>query len=91
MIVNTASDNFCRICRTNLRSVVRGRGGLYQQLNRVPSPLRIASPPRPEPQPADSGESDIDEELLEYANPGGNAGAGGGGQGGFLRVVAIDD
>jgi hypothetical protein len=80
---------------------VRGRGGLYQQINRVPSPLRNASPPRPEPQPEDSEDSDSDDDgVNDNANPGAagvnNRNPGGnnplaGGQGGFLRVVAIDD
>jgi len=36
------------VCRGNLRGVVRGRGGLYQQLRRAPSPFYNASPPRQE-------------------------------------------
>ncbi|OXA59604.1 uncharacterized protein LOC110844982 [Folsomia candida] len=92
------TDNFCRICRTNLRSFVRGRGGLYQQINRVPSPLRSSSPPRPEPQ-AEISDSDSDQGDADmFNNNGENEGGGNNppqlnvaGQGGFLRVVAIDD
>jgi len=101
-IINvSASDNFCRICRTNLRSVVRGRGGLYQQINRVPSPLRNGSPPRPEPQAEDIEIEDSDDSDNDDDGNNGGEGAnrnqpnpimaGGAGQGGFLRVVAIDD
>lgn len=59
-----AGDNFCRVCRTNLRGVVRVRGGLYQQLARVPSPLENSSAPTQEPQPEGGSvtESDDDEQ-----------------------------
>jgi hypothetical protein len=93
-----ANDNFCRICRTNLRSFVRGRGGLYQQINRVPSPLRNSSPPRPQPQAEISdSDTDNDEDVVNVNGVNGGPGpqlgfGGGGGQGGgFLRVVPIDD
>ncbi|CAL8090002.1 unnamed protein product [Orchesella dallaii] len=100
-------DNFCRVCRTNLRNVIRGRGGLYQQLHRAPSPLRNTSPPRPEP--SEAGDESSSEEEGEHGvvegdagnqGPANNIGGGEGGRnraavgqggGGFLRVVAIDD
>lgn len=80
------------------QSFVRGRGGLYQQINRVPSPLRSSSPPRPEPQ-AEISDSDSDQGDADmFNNNGENEGGGNNppqlnvaGQGGFLRVVAIDD
>jgi len=94
----SAGDNFCRVCRTNLRNVIRGRGGLYQQLHRAPSPLRNSSPPRPEPSEAGDESSSGDEEEGEHGvveggdagnqGPANNNGGGGGGEGGRNRAVA---
>lgn len=57
----TAGDNFCRICRTNLRGIVRGHGGLYQQLGRAPSPFQNISPPRQEPAQEEESEEETEE------------------------------
>ncbi|CAG7836878.1 unnamed protein product, partial [Allacma fusca] len=99
-------DNFCRVCRTNLRGVVRGRGGLYQQINRVPSPNRVSSPPRQQVQPdQDPGEdsdrwepgfaefpSDDDQHNTDSDNeePGNPDFLAHGGGGGFLRIAVLD-
>lgn len=74
-----AEDNFCRVCRTNLRNVIRGRGGLYQQLNRAPSPIRNNTPPRPEPSEQEDDSSS--EEDGERGNVDGDGGGAGGNQG----------
>ncbi len=49
------------MCRGNLRGVVRGRGGLYQQLRRAPSPFYNASPPRQEINPEQEYQDTEDE------------------------------
>ena len=92
----SAGDNFCRVCRTNLRGVVRGRGGLYQQINRVPSPHQVLSPPREQPPDNDDGmgsddeqnrHSDSDQEDQAHEN----VLQRGGGGGGFLRIAVLED
>ncbi len=79
LFVFPAEDNFCRVCRTNLRNVIRGRGGLYQQLNRAPSPIRNNTPPRPEPSEQEDDSSS--EEDGERGNVDGDGGGAGGNQG----------
>jgi len=57
------TDNFCRVCRANLKGLVRGRGGLYQQVRRAPSPVDTVSPPREEDNPDQVVESEEEEDV----------------------------
>ena len=77
--------------------MVRGRGGLYQQINRVPSPHQVLSPPREQPPDIDDEgregsdeerhrHSDSDHEDLENDNV-----LQRGGGGGFLRIAVLED